>query len=126
MPDSESGPWESHPRRVLRRFRRKVSLYPKPVVAVSVAARYFRMVSGSLSTFCPVIPLAAGGSWRTFIWLLAQGMYLMNVYEIFKVPGRLFAFSLSLCRIFLRDSHTFSKKFFVPVPENKKAPTAPV
>ena len=23
---SESGPWESHPRRVLRRFRRKVSL----------------------------------------------------------------------------------------------------
>ena len=28
MPDSESGPWESHPRRVLRRFRRKVSLYP--------------------------------------------------------------------------------------------------
>ena len=58
--------------------------------------------------------------------VLAQGMYLMNVYEIFKVPGRLFAFSLSLCRIFLRDSHTFSKKFFVPVPENKKAPTAPV
>jgi len=53
-------------------------------------------------------------------------MYLMNVYEIFKVPGRLFAFSLSLCRIFLRDSHTISKKFFVPVPENKKAPTAPV
>jgi len=48
-------------------------------------------------------------------------MYLMNVYEIFKVPGRLFAFSLSLCRIFLRDSHTFSKKFFVPVPENKKS-----
>ena len=34
--------------------------------------------------------------------------------------------SLSLCRIFLRDSHTFSKKFFVPVLENKKAPTAPV
>jgi len=53
-------------------------------------------------------------------------MYLMNVYKIFKVHGRLIAFSLSLCRIFLRDSHTFSKKFFVPVLENKKAPTAPV
>jgi len=53
-------------------------------------------------------------------------MYLMNVYSVFKVHGRLIAFSLSLCRIFLRDSHTFSKKFFVPVLENKKAPTAPV
>ena len=49
----------------------------------------------------------------------------MILYSVFKVPGRLFAFSLSLCRIFLRDSHTFSKKIFVPVPENKKAPTAP-
>ena len=70
-PDSESGPWESHPRRVLRRFRRKVSLYPKPVVAVSVAARYFRMVSGSLSTFCPADTVS--GRWVLAYLHLAVG-----------------------------------------------------
>lgn len=35
MPDSESGPWESHPCRVLRQLRREVSLTPVPVVAVA-------------------------------------------------------------------------------------------
>ena len=70
-PDSESGPWESHPRRVLRRFRRKVSLYPKPVVAVSVVARYFRMVSGSLSTFCPADTVS--GRWVLAYLHLAVG-----------------------------------------------------
>ena len=125
-PDSESGPWESHPRRVLRRFRRKVSLYPKPVMAVSVAIGYFRMVSGALSTLCPADTVS--GRW--VLAYLHSAVDLGNVsdewYSIFKVPGRLIAFSLSLCRIFLRDSHTFSKKLFVLVPENKKAPTVPV
>ena len=40
-PDSESGPWESHPCRVLRQLRREVSLSPEPVMAVSVATGYF-------------------------------------------------------------------------------------
>ena len=71
MPDSESGPWESHPRRVLRRFRRKVSLYPKPVVAVSVAARYFRMVSGSLSSLYPADTVS--GRWVLAYLHLAVG-----------------------------------------------------
>ena len=71
MPDSESGPWESHPRRVLRRFRRKVSLYPKPVVAVSVAARYFRMVSGPLATLCPADTVS--GRWVLAYLPLAVG-----------------------------------------------------
>jgi len=38
-------------------------------------------------------------------------MYLMNVYSVFKVHGRLIAFSLSLCRIFFRFSRPFSKIF---------------
>ena len=41
MPDSESGPWESHPRRVLRQLRREVSLCPVPVMASPGAARLF-------------------------------------------------------------------------------------
>jgi hypothetical protein len=49
-PDCESGSWESHPRRVLRRFRRKVSLSPESVVALSVAIGYFGMVSEPLTT----------------------------------------------------------------------------
>ena len=52
-PDSESGPWESHPCRVLRQLRREVSLSPEPVIALSVAAGYFGMVSGALPTLCP-------------------------------------------------------------------------
>lgn len=34
--------------------------------------------------YVPLIPLAAGGSWRTFVWLEIQGMYLMNVYFVVK------------------------------------------
>ena len=40
-PDSESGPWESHPCRVLRQLRREVSLSLLRFVAVSVAVGYF-------------------------------------------------------------------------------------
>ena len=44
---------------------------PKPVVAVSVAARYFRMVSGSLSTFCPADTVS--GRWVLAYLHLAVG-----------------------------------------------------
>ena len=120
-PDSESGPWESHPRRVLRRFRRKVSLYPKPVMAVSVAIGYFRMVSGALSTLCPADTVS--GRW--VLAYLHSAVDLGNVsdewYSIFKVPGRLIAFSLSLSRIFSRDSQTFSNKFCAGSRKQKSA-----
>ena len=60
-PDSESGPWESHPCRVLRQLRREVSLSPEPVIALSVVAGYFGMVSGSLPTLCPADTIS--GRW---------------------------------------------------------------
>ena len=43
----------------------------KPVVAVSVAARYFRIVSGSLSTFCPADTVS--GRWVLAYLHLAVG-----------------------------------------------------
>ena len=45
----------------------------------------------------------------------------MNVYKIFKVHGRLIAFSLSLCRNFFRFSRPFSKKFFQRSKKQKSA-----
>jgi hypothetical protein len=48
-------------------------------------------------------------------------MYLMNVYEIFKVPGRLFAFSLSLCRIFCEIPTLFQKIFCAGSRKQKSA-----
>ena len=45
----------------------------------------------------------------------------MNVYKIFKVHGRLIAFSLSLCRIFFRFSRPFSKIFFQRSKKQKSA-----
>lgn len=45
----------------------------------------------------------------------------MNVYRIFKVHGRLIAFSLSLCRIFFRFSRPFSKIFFQRSKKQKSA-----
>ena len=122
MPDSESGPWESHPRRVLRRFRRKVSLYPKPVVAVSVAARYFRMVSGSLSTLCPADTVS--GRWVLAYLHLAVGSRNVSDECIWNFQGsrksyRLLTFSLPN---FLRDSHTFSKNFLYRFQKTKKRP----
>ncbi len=59
-------PPSSEPHTLLR-----PSLYPKPVVAVSVAARYFRMVSGSLSTFCPADTVS--GRWVLAYLHLAVG-----------------------------------------------------
>ena len=41
MPDSDSGPWESHPCRVLRQLRREVSLSLLRFMAASVAVGYF-------------------------------------------------------------------------------------
>ena len=46
----------------------------------------------------------------------------MNVYEIFKVPGRLFAFSLSLCRIFCEIPTLFQKNFLCRFQKTKKRP----
>ena len=71
MPDSESGPWESHPCRVLRQLRREVSLSLLRFMAVSVAVGYFRMVSGSLSTFCPADTVS--GRWVLAYLHLAVG-----------------------------------------------------
>ena len=84
------------------------------------------MVSGSLATLCPADTVS--GRWvLAYLHLAVDSENVSDEwYSIFKVPGRLIALSLSLCRIFLRDSHTFSKKFFAPVSESKKAPTAPV
>ena len=70
MPDSESGPWESHPCRVLRQLRREVSLSPGPVIALSVAAGYFGMVSGSLPTLCPADTFS--GRWILAYLLVAR------------------------------------------------------
>ena len=48
-------------------------------------------------------------------------MYLMNVYEIFKVPGSLIAFSLSLCRIFCEIPTLFQKIFCTGSRKQKSA-----
>ncbi len=68
-PDSESGPWESHPCRVLRQLRREVSLSLLRFIALSVAVGYFRMVRKRSPPCFPLLPGGAGGSWRTFIRL---------------------------------------------------------
>lgn len=110
-PDCESGSWESHPRRVLRRFRRKVSLSPESVVALSVAIGYFGMVSEPLTTLHSANVKKTGGSWRTFLRLRAltptQVMYLMNVYSVVKERCRIFALHSFTATFEAKKRHCF-------------------
>ncbi|MDO5443621.1 MAG: hypothetical protein Q4G10_08120, partial [Bacteroidia bacterium] len=88
--------------------------------------RIFRkQFRGRSSPYVPLKPKAAGGSWRTFVRLgafaLAQVTYLMIVYSIVKVLERCFA-PLPLTAEFLGVCKpTFSKKFFITFPNNKKS-----
>ena len=86
-PDSESGPWESHPCRVLRQLRREVSLSPGPVIALSVAAGYFGMVSGSLPTLCPADTVS--GRWILAYLLVARSSGNVSDECVFDCQGTL-------------------------------------
>ena len=75
-----SGPWESHPCRVLRQLRREVSLSLALVFAVA----------GSKPVYFCIGMIALKKDHReptgSAEFSLMQGKYLMNVYSVFKVP----------------------------------------
>ena len=76
MPDSESGPWESHPCASAQLFR-EVSLSCPTVVALPGAIWHLR----------PVVVARISWSWRTAFRLGWGRMYQMNDYELVKVHG---------------------------------------
>ncbi len=95
---------------------------PKPVVAVSVAARYFRMVSGSLSTFCPADTVS--GRWVLAYLHLAVGSRNVSDECVFGFQGsrkahRLLTFSLP--NFFARFPHFFKKIFCAGSRKQKSA-----
>ena len=124
-PDSESGPWESHPCRVLRQLRREVSLSLLRFMAVSVAVGYFWMARKRSSPCFPLSPGWTGGSWRTFIRLRFSPPR-RNVSDecVFGFQGprkahRLLTFSLP--NFFARFPHFFKKIFCAGSRKQKSA-----
>ena len=101
MPDSESGPWESHPRRVLRQLHREVSLSLNRFIALSELmdisewfgnARHLAFRDNPCGQEVRGAP-SSGWSSRP-----RTGMYLMNVYLVVKEQVRVFCLSRGRAR----------------------------